>query len=100
MRESSKKKETGERIAKLRKEISRIRNLYHTKNAPNVTDDVYDSLNKELKSLLQIYPEFVDPNAPENRVSGRPLPKFEKVKHATPLLSIANAFSEEELYQW
>ena len=52
--------EAEKRIKKLRSEIARLREEYHVKNLPNITDDVYDSLNKELKVLLEKYPEFVD----------------------------------------
>ncbi len=88
------------RIGKLRKEIAHLRILYHVKNAPNVTDDVYDSLTRELKILLEQYPQFEDLNAPENRVVGKPLDKFVKVKHRVRMLSLNDAFSEEELCDW
>ena len=88
------------RIKKLREEIARLRGAYHTENAPSVTDDVYDSLTRELKSLLKEYPEFNDSNSPENRVAGKPLNKFVKVKHKNRMLSLNDAFSEEELYDW
>lgn len=88
------------RIRKLRDEIARLRDAYHTQNAPGVTDDVYDSLTRELKMLLQKYPELNDPNAPENRVAGKPLDKFVKVRHRTRMLSLNDAFSEGELYDW
>jgi DNA ligase (NAD+) len=88
------------RIQKLRSEIAQLRGLYHIENTPNVTDDVYDSLTRELKILLQKYPDFVDQNAPENRVAGKPLDKFVKVKHQTRMLSLNDVFNEEELYDW
>ena len=88
------------RVQKLRDEIARLREAYHTKNAPNVTDDVYDSLNRELRTLLVQYPEFVDENSPENRIAGRPLDKFEKVKHRERMLSLNDVFDEEELRAW
>ncbi len=56
----SNKAEDQKRIKKLRREIARLRDAYHTENAPNVTDDVYDSLTRELKKLLETYPEFAD----------------------------------------
>src|SRR3989344_5313606 len=96
----SDKKEIGQRITKLRAEIARLRDLYHTENAPEVTDEVYDSLTRELRSLLKQYPEFYDPNAGENRVAGKPLDKFVKVKHRTRMLSLNDVFGEEELYDW
>ena len=94
------KSEVQKRISKLRNEIARLRDAYHNKNTPNVTDEVYDSLSRELKRLLQEYPEFNDLNAPENRVAGKPLDKFVKVKHQTRMLSLNDVFSEEELFDW
>lgn len=88
------------RVKKLRDEIARLRSAYHTENAPGVTDDVYDSLTRELKELLKEHPEFDDINAPENRVAGKPLDKFVKVKHGNRMLSLNDAFSYEELYDW
>ncbi len=88
------------RVKKLRSEIARLRNAYHVENAPSVTDDVYDSLTRELKELLKKYPKFNDPNAPENRIGGKPLDKFAKVKHEVRMFSIGNVFSKEELFAW
>jgi DNA ligase (NAD+) len=88
------------RIQKLREEIARLRYAYHVENKPDVTDEVYDSLTRELKSLLEDYPQFADPNSAENRVAGKPLDKFVKVKHKTRMLSLNDAFSEEELSDW
>ncbi len=92
--------EAKKRIKKLRGEIARMREEYHVKNLPERTDDVYDSLNKELKELLEKYPEFIYPNALENRVAGKPLDKFEKALHEVPMFSIGNVFSRDELYDW
>jgi len=94
------KTEARERIGKLRAEIARLRNLYHVENDPSVSDSVYESLMRELKKILVDFPEFNDPNAPENRVAGKPLPKFEKVKHSTRMLSLNDVFSSDELYDW
>ena len=94
------KQQTQKRIEKLRSEIARLRDAYHVKNTPSVTDDVYESLTRELNTLLSKYPEFNDPNAGENRVAGKPLDKFEKVKHKTRMLSLNDVFNVEELYDW
>lgn len=94
------KEEALKRITKLRKEIARLREQYHVYNAPSVTDDVTDSLSRELKSLLSKYPEFVDLNSPENRVGGRALEKFKKVKHQNRMLSLNDVFSTDELLDW
>lgn len=88
------------RIQKLRDEISRLRFQYHVKDNPSVTDDVYDSLAKELHTLEEQYPQFRDPNSILNRVAGKPLDKFKKVHHEVRLLSLGNVFSPEELLAW
>ena len=86
------------RIQKLRNEIARLRDAYHTKDIG--TDEIYDSLTKELKKLLKENPELEDLNAPENRVAGKPLDKFIKIEHKIRMLSLNDVFSEEELYEW
>lgn len=93
-------KEIKQRIHKLRAEIARLRYAYHTENVPEASDSVYDSLNNELKKILKEYPEFIDPNAPENRVGGKALDKFEKVKHRVRMLSLNDVFGEDELLEW
>ncbi|MFA5932064.1 MAG: NAD-dependent DNA ligase LigA [Candidatus Paceibacterota bacterium] len=92
--------EDARRVKKLREEIARLRNAYHVENARNVTDDVYDSLTRELKELIKKYPEFSDLNAGENRVAGKALDKFVKVKHNIRMFSLNDVFSEEELFDW
>ena len=99
-RQSMDKKGDEKRIKKLRDEIARLRSAYHTENAPGVTDDVYDSLRRELDELLKKHPEFSDEVAEENRVAGKPLDKFVKVKHEIRMFSIGNVFSAEELLAW
>lgn len=94
------KKEAKNRIEKLRHEIDRLRFLYHVEDDPSVTDDIYDSLNRELKSILKEYPEFDDPDTPENRVGGKPLEKFKKIKHDIRMLSMNDAFSYSEISDW
>jgi DNA ligase (NAD+) len=88
------------RIEKLRDEISRLRSLYHIENDPGVTDDIYESLMKELSALLEEYPEFRSVDATENRVGGKPLDKFNKVKHEVQMYSIGNIFSKEDFFIW
>ena len=85
--------EAEKRIKKLRAEIARLRFSYHVKDIGS--DDVYDSLTRELKELLKQYPEFNDINSGENRVAGKPLDKFVKVKHKTRMLSLNDVFNEE-----
>jgi DNA ligase (NAD+) len=77
-----------------------LRYAYHVLNVPGVTDEIYDSLGKELKRLEGQYPEFIDPNSALNRVAGQPLDKFEKVKHEIRMLSLNDVFSLEDLQAW
>ena len=88
------------RIQKLREEISRLRFLYHVENSPNVTDDVYESLTRELHDLENKYPQFADPNSLVNRVAGEPLPSFKKIKHDIRMLSMNDVFSYPEIIDW
>ncbi len=88
------------RIIKLRKEISRLREEYHINNNPKVTDDVYESLTRELHSLETKYPEYLEVDNSLNRVAGVPLPEFKKVKHEIRMLSLNDVFSEEEIIEW
>src|SRR3989338_535681 len=99
MRENNKTNAEG-RIKNLRREIARLRSEYHVENKPDVTDEVYDSLTRELKELLSKHPKFNDPNALENRVAGKPLDKFVKVRHKKQMLSLNDAFDEKELWEW
>jgi len=94
------KKSAKSRIQKLRRQITDLRYQYHVLNAPGATDEVYDSLSRELKTLEQQFPEFADPNSPLNRVGGKPLDKFVKVRHAVPMLSLNDAFSKEDVRAW
>ncbi len=94
------KAEAHKRIIKLRGQIEDLRYRYHVLDDPRVTDEVYDSLTRELRKLEEDYPEFQDPHSPTNRVAGKPLDKFVKVPHAVPMLSLNDAFSKDELAAW
>ena len=93
-------KDIKNRIKKLREEISRLRDEYHTRNNPQVSDDVYESLTRELHSLEKNNPEFADPNSAVFRVAGKPLNEFKKVKHSTRMLSLNDVFNYEEVADW
>lgn len=92
--------EVKNRIKKLRDEISRLRFQYHVENNPKVTDDVYESLTRELHVLEKEYPKLADPNSVVNRVAGAPLSKFSKVTHKERMLSLNDAFSKDEVTDW
>ncbi|MCK9918145.1 NAD-dependent DNA ligase LigA, partial [Microbacteriaceae bacterium K1510] len=80
-----------------RKEIERHNRLYHEEDRPEISDQEYDQLMRELQDLENLYPDFITPDSPTQRVGGAPLPFFEKVVHKTPMLSLGNAFSEADL---
>ncbi len=88
------------RIEKLRQQVDDLRYRYHVLNDPKVTDEVYEDLTKELIALEHQYPQFMSADSPTQRVGGKVLDKFQKVKHPLPMLSLNNAFSEEELKAW
>jgi len=88
------------RINQLRAEIERHDYQYYVLDEPTVPDAEYDRLMRELQGLEQDFPELVTPESPTQRVGGQPLAGFAEVRHATPMLSLANAFSEEEILQF
>lgn len=94
------KSEAKERIEKLRGLIDRYRYEYHVLDKQEVSDAVNDSLKHELYTLEQEYPAFITPDSPTQRVGGQPLPKFEKVPHQRPMLSMEDVFSPAELETW
>ncbi|MBD3359793.1 MAG: NAD-dependent DNA ligase LigA [Candidatus Buchananbacteria bacterium] len=94
------KEQAKKRIEKLKKEINHHRYLYHVLDTQEISDAALDSLKHELYELEQQYPEFITPDSPTQRVGGKPLPKFTKVKHEVPMLSIEDVFSFEELEDW
>lgn len=88
------------RINKLREVINHHNYLYHVLDSPQISDAAFDALKRELKNLEEQYPHLVTSDSPTQRVGGKPLDKFEKVKHIQPMLSIDDVFEEEELYRW
>jgi len=95
-----KKTEAKQRIEKLKEVISYHRYLYHVLNRQEISDAALDSLKHELYQLEEHYPEFITPDSPTQRVAGKPLEGFVKVKHEVPMLSIEDVFSEKELRDW
>ena len=89
-----------ERIEKLRKEINHHRYLYHVLDRQEISDAALDSLKHELARLEEEFPDLITPDSPAQRVGGKPLARFKKVTHHVPMLSLQDAFSEEELLRW
>lgn len=85
------------RIEELRREIERHNYRYYVLDEPSVPDAEYDRLMRELQALEEEYPAFCSPESPTQRVGGQPLDGFEEVRHQTPMLSLANAFTSEEV---
>jgi DNA ligase (NAD+) len=85
------------RAAKLRREIERHLRLYHAEDAPEITDAEYDALFDELVKLEEEHPELATPDSPTQRVGAAPSEAFEPVRHRVPMLSLANAFDEEDV---
>ncbi len=88
---------TTERIDELREEIRHHNYRYHVLDDPEVPDAEYDRLIRELKALEEKHPELVTPDSPTQRVGDAPISAFGTVQHTLPMLSLDNAFSEEEL---
>jgi DNA ligase (NAD+) len=90
-------KEIKERVEKLQASITRHQKLYHTLDAPEISDEAYDALLRELEELEEKYPELQKESSPTQRVGGAPLEKFEKVRHEVPQWSFNDAFSPEDM---
>lgn len=88
------------RIEELRKLLEHHRVLYHVHDTPAISDEIYDSLMKELGVLEEIFPELDSPLSPTKRIGGHVLDKFEKVTHTVKQWSFDNVFNFEELISW
>ncbi len=84
-------------IENLRQEIQKHDNLYYVQDAPEISDREYDRLLQSLKDLESKYPELISPDSPTQRVGGKVAEKFQPVRHSSPMLSLDNTYSIEEL---
>jgi DNA ligase (NAD+) len=89
--------EQRKRAEELREEIRQHNYRYYVLNEPSIPDAEYDRLMRELEALEQEYPALQDPDSPTQRVGTTPVSEFGEVRHGVPMLSLANAFAEEEL---
>lgn len=89
--------QAAERVAQLRAGINHHNHLYHSLDAPEISDSEFDQLFRELKALEQEHPELISADSPTQRVGGAPLEGFEQVTHEVPMLSLDNAFSDEDV---
>lgn len=86
-----------ERICKLREAIRHHEERYYIHNAPEVSDEAFDRLLRELERLEQEHPELITADSPTQRVAGRPVEGFATVEHIVPMLSLDNAYDGDEL---
>ena len=89
-----------ERIEKLKKTINKHRYLYHVLNRQEISDEVLDSLKKELFDLEQEFPDLITTDSPTQRVAGEPLEGFSKVTHPGRMTSLNDAFGPQDLHDW
>ena len=92
--------EAADRLAYLASEIARHNRLYHTDDAPEISDAEYDALVRENQALEARFPELVRADSPSAQVGSAPSAHLAKVDHAQPMLSLDNAFSEEEVAEF
>src|SRR6516165_10206356 len=86
-----------DRITELRDLVRHHEERYYIQGAPEVSDEEFDKLLHELEALEAEYPDLVTPDSPTQRVAGRPIEGFATVEHLQPMLSLDNAYNEEEL---
>ncbi len=89
-----------DRIEELRKLINHHNYRYYGIDSPEISDAEYDTLMQELKRLEDAHPQLVTPDSPTQRVGATPVAEFGTVEHPAPMLSLANAFSYEDLQAW
>ncbi len=89
--------QTGARVAELREVLTRANRLYHEQDAPEMPDAEYDRLFRELVELEAAHPELVTPDSPTQRVGAPAAGSLGDVEHRVPMLSLSNAFDDEEL---
>ncbi|NUT00435.1 MAG: NAD-dependent DNA ligase LigA [Sphingomonas sp.] len=89
--------EAANRLMRLAKEIARHDKLYHDRDAPEISDADYDALVRENRELEERFPQLVRADSPSRRLGAAPTTALAKVTHARPMLSLENAFSEDEV---
>ncbi len=88
------------RIEKLKEEINFHRHNYHVLDKITISEGALDALKNELFRLEQEYPQYITSDSPTQRVGGQPVDKFIKSSHLSPMLSLFDAFSEEDMVSW
>src|SRR5208283_1264911 len=93
-------KDVQQKMEALRDKIRYHEHRYYVLDDPEISDADFDRLTNELKALEAEHPELVTPDSPTQRVGGKPREGFVKVPHSSPMLSLDNAYTEEELRDW
>jgi DNA ligase (NAD+) len=89
-----------QQIQELREQLRHHEHLYYVEDSPELTDTEYDALMNRLKKLESEHPNRITPDSPTQRVGGKPKEGFPKVAHTRQMLSLDNAYNEEELRAW
>jgi DNA ligase (NAD+) len=92
--------DAANRLMRLAREIARHDKLYHDQDAPEISDADYDALVRENRELEERFPQLVRPDSPSKRLGAAPTTALAKVAHARPMLSLDNAFSDEEMIEF
>jgi DNA ligase (NAD+) len=93
-------KDFAKRIEELRADLRHHEHLYYVLDAPEITDAEYDTRMNELKRIETAHPELATADSPTQRVGGKPAEGFTKAAHSRPMLSLDNAYNEDELRDW
>jgi DNA ligase (NAD+) len=91
---------TLEEIRKLQEDIRFHNYRYHVLDDPIISDKEYDEMLVRLRVAESVHPEWITPDSPTQRTGSTPVDKFRKVRHPGPILSLANAFSDEDILAW
>src|SRR5207302_3445117 len=97
---ASQSKSVSDEIEVLRDQIRHHEHRYHVLDNPEISDADFDLLVQQLKKLEAAHPELITPDSPTQRVGGKPREGFIKAAHSSPMLSLDNAYNEQEFRDW
>src|ERR687894_2801078 len=95
-----KDEEAAKELERLAREIAHHNRLYHQEDAPEISDAEYDALVRRNAELEAQFPHLVREDSPSRQVGAAPAAHLSKVQHALPMLSLENAFDEEEVHEF